>query len=273
MLVLALASAARADEAPKKYAWDENWPRFRPAEYAVTGVALVGAAANYFLVPPPVTPVWRGPVLFDRPARNALLIGSEQGRDKVRLAADLLTIPLMGYAMLDGPVTAAWAGRNKDTAIQLALINAETFAVVEVLNLSISNALPRSRPEGAVCDPQSKYDSNCVKSFWSGHTANVFAAASLICVEHSEVGLYGGGRADKAACASALAVASVVGISRVTSNNHHASDVLFGAVVGAATGYLMPKLLHFRPKKENKLGYLVPNVNPRGGGLTYVKAW
>lgn len=273
LLLLALGSVASADGTEVKYAWDENWPRFRPVEYAVTGAALAGAAANFFLIPPPVNPVWRGPILFDRQARSALLIGSEAGRAKVRIAADLLTIPLMGYAMLDGPITAGWGGHNKDTAIQLALINAETFAVVEVLNLSISNALPRSRPQGAVCDPNSKYDSNCVKSFWSGHAANVFAAASLICVEHSEVDLYGGGGADKAVCASALVVASVVGVSRVTSNNHHASDVLFGAAVGAATGYLMPKLLHFTPRKENKLGYLIPNAGPQGGGLTYVKTW
>jgi membrane-associated phospholipid phosphatase len=112
-----------------------------------------------------------------------------------------------------------------------------------------------------------------VKSFWSGHTANVFVAASLICAEHQALDLYGGGMADKAVCAAGLATASVVGVSRVASNNHHASDVIVGAAMGAAVGYWMPKLLHFRSKKGNHLGWLIPNVGPQGGGLTYVKAW
>jgi membrane-associated phospholipid phosphatase len=270
-LLLCLASAARAADA-SRYAWKEEWPRFRPSEYAVTGLALAGAAADYFLVPPPRAAVWKGDVFFDKDARRVLLIGSEAGRDRVKTAADLLTIPLMGYALLDGPIT-AWAGGGKDAALQLALINAETMAVVEVVNLAVTNALPRSRPEGTVCDPGSQYDPACVRSFWSGHTANVFAAAALICVEHDAMDLYGGGKADAAACGSALVVASAVGVSRVTSNNHHASDVVVGAAFGAAAGWMIPNLLHFKRKKTSKLGWLIPSAGPRGGGLTYVKAW
>ncbi len=272
--LLFLAPALRAQEAAPivKYAWKEEWPRFRPVEYAVTGAALAGAAANFYLIKPPVTPVWRGPILFDDHAHRALIVGSEAGRDKVKVFADLLVIPLMGYAMLDGPVTARWAG-NKDTAFQLAMINAETFAVVEFLNLSITNVLPRTRPAGATCDPESKYDTNCVRSFWSGHSANAFTAASLICAEHEALELYGG-RRDTAACAGALAIATVAGASRISSNNHHASDVIFGAAVGGAIGYWMPRLLHFRKRKASpKLGWLIPSVNPAGGGLTYVLAW
>jgi membrane-associated phospholipid phosphatase len=271
-LLLCLAPALRAEEPPKKFAWHEEWPRFRTSEYVATGVALAGAAANFYLIPAPKSPAWRGDILFDHKARNTLLIPSPTGRDAAKAMADYLAAPLMLYAMLDGPVTTRWAG-NKDTAIQLALINAETFAVMEVLNLSISNALPRERPKDAVCDPGSKYDPHCVKSFWSGHTANVFVAASLICAEHPALDLYGGGTADKAACGAGLAIASVVGVSRIASNNHHASDVVVGAAMGAAVGYWMPKILHFRSKKENHLGWLIPNVGPQGGGLTYVKAW
>lgn len=278
-LLLLLAPALRAEDVPAastgtpvvKYAWKEEWPRFRPIEYAVTGAALAGAAANFYLVPPPHNPVWRGPIFFDERARGAMLIGSEAGRDKVKVAADLLVIPLMGYAMLDGPVVALWAG-NKDTAFQLAMINAETFAVAEFLNLSITNLIPRTRPAGAVCDPESKYDKSCVKSFWSGHSTNAFTAASLICVEHDALDLYGGKR-DAPACGAALAIAAVAGASRITSNNHHASDVIVGAAVGGLLGYWMPKLLHFRTRKEPKLGWLMPSVSPAGGGLTYVLAW
>jgi len=270
-LLCLLAPAARCAE-PLRYAWDDR-PRFRGWEYALTGTALAGAAANFYLVPPPKTAVWKGQILFDRRTRNALLLPAD-AREPVQAAVDLLTAPLMAYAMFDGPVTALYAGGNRDTALQLALINAETLAVVEVLNLTVSNVLPRARPSGAVCDPTTKYDPHCVKSFWSGHAANVFAAASLVCAEHRAMDLYGGGKADTAACAAGFAAAAVVGASRIATNNHHASDVVIGAAVGAAVGYLMPNYLHFKFKKAGpRLGYLIPNVGPGGGGLTYVKTW
>lgn len=267
-----ITPAAHAGEV-RKFIWDESWPGFRRSEYILTGLAAAGSAANFFLVTPPKSPVWRGTVLFDKNARNALLSRSQSGQNRAKNVSDFLSFSLIGYSMLDGPITARWAGGNKETAIQLALINAETFAVTEVLNLTISNALPRSRPEGAVCDPETKYDPHCVKSFWSGHTANVFAAASLVCTEHAALGLYGG-KADAVACWTSLAAASAVGVLRITANNHHASDVIVGAAVGTATGYLMPNILHFKFKRSgNRLGALVPHYGPSGGGLTYVKSW
>lgn len=264
----ALAAAQGRD-----LAWREDWPRFRTSEYVITGLAVAGSAANFYLVIPPESPAWKGEILFDRAARNTLLIRSPERQDSVKKASDLMTFALMGYAMIDGPLTARWAGSSKDTAIQLALLNAETFAVTEVLNLTISNFLPRKRPDGAVCDPATKYDPHCVKSFWSGHAANAFAAASLVCAEHAALPLYGG-VADPLACGASLSVAAAVSALRIATNNHHASDVLAGAAVGAATGYLMPNLLHFRFKgTRGRLGYLIPQVGPHGGGLTFIKSW
>jgi membrane-associated phospholipid phosphatase len=267
-LLLCRAPALQAAEG-HKFAWDESWPRFSTAEYVATGLAAAGSVTEFFLVHPPQSAVWSGDILFDKDARNTLMIRSEEGRNRANVLSDLLTYPLIGYSMLDGPITAGWVGKNKDTAIQLALINAETFAVTEVLTLTVANALPRSRPADAACEN----DPHCVKSFWSGHAANAFAAASLVCTEHEALDLYSG-KADAAACGISLAAASAVGVLRIAADDHHASDVIVGAVIGGATGYLMPKLLHFKSKKSrNKLGYLLPNVGPHGGGLTYVKAW
>ncbi|MFA6091468.1 MAG: phosphatase PAP2 family protein [Elusimicrobiota bacterium] len=271
-LILFLVPALQAAEV-QRFQWDESRPRFRTSEYVVTGLALAGSAVNFYLIPPPRSPVWKGEILFDKGARNTLLIRSESSRDGAKTLSDILTFPLIGYAMADGPIAAGWTGGNKDTAIQLSLINAETFAVTEVLNLTVSNMIPRRRPEGAVCDPNTQYDPHCVKSFWSGHTANVFAAASLICAEHEALDLYGG-KADAAVCGASLAAASGIGVLRIAANDHHASDVIVGAAVGAATGYLMPNLLHFKAKKSGyQLGYLIPNAGPNGGGLTYVRTW
>jgi membrane-associated phospholipid phosphatase len=271
-LLLWMAPALQAAEG-RRSAWDESRPRFRTSEYVITALALAGSAANFYLVIPPQSPVWDGGIVFDDASRNTLRARSESGRSRAKDMSNLLTYPLIGYAMLDGPITAGWVGGSKETAIQLSLINAEIFAITEVLNLTVSKLVPRSRPEGAVCDPGSQYDPHCVRSFWSGHAANVFAAASLVCVEHGALDLYGG-KADAAACGASLAAASAVGLLRIVSNDHYASDVIVGAAVGAATGYLMPNLLHFQFKRSSgRLGALIPHVGPAGGGLTYVKAW
>ena len=269
---MCLAPVLQAAE-DQRFAWDESWPRFRASEYFFTGLAVAGSAADYYLVPPPKSAIWKGDILFDKDARDTLMINSAAGQSRASNLADGITYSLIGYSMLDGPVTTGWVGGNKDTAIQLALINGETLAVTEALNLTVSNLITRSRPEGDICPANSKYDPHCVKSFWSGHAANAFAAASLVCTEHGALDLYGG-KADSVTCGTMLAAASAVGVLRIASNDHHASDVLVGAAVGGATGYLMPKLLHFRStKSRNKLGYLLPEVGPHGGGLTYVKAW
>lgn len=265
-----MAPALRAAES-SPLEWREEWPRFRTSEYAVTGIGLAGSAANFYLVPPPRSSSWSEPILFDRHARDALLPRDPARREKAKDISDLISFPLIGYSMLDGPLTAAWAG-EKDTAVQLALINAETFAVTEVLNLTVSNLVPRRRPAGASCDPDTRYDPYCVKSFWSGHAANVFAAASLVCAGHGALPLYGG-KADTVACAASLVAATAVGALRIAGNDHHASDVVIGAAVGAATGYVMPNLLHFKSRRSRRLGHLVPRVGPQGGGLTYVMAW
>lgn len=271
-LLLLLTPSLHAAQAGR-LAWREEWPRFRTSEYVVTGLALAGAAANFYLVEPPKSSAWRGGILFDDKARSALRVRDPAASGRAASLSDMLSFPLIGYSMLDGPVTAAWSGKDKDTAMQLALINAESFAVSEFLSLSISNAIPRSRPEGATCDPRSKYDPHCVKSFWSGHSANVFTAASLVCTQHGALGLYDGW-GDGVACGGALAAASTVGFLRIASNDHHASDVIVGAIVGISTGYLMPRLLHFRSApSENRLGFLFPSVGPGGGQLTYVKSW
>jgi membrane-associated phospholipid phosphatase len=272
LLLLFLAPAVAAAE-DSRLAWDDSWPRFSKTEYLVTGLAAVDSAAQYFLVPPPKAPAWKGDILFDKYAGNALSLSTEKGRNRANDYSDILTYPMLGYAMLDGPITAGLVGKNKDTAIQLSLINAQTLAVTEALNLTISNVLPRSRPQGALCASNSKYDPDCVKSFWSGHAATAFASASLLCLEHGELALYGG-KSDTVVCVGALLSASLVGALRIAGDDHHASDVIVGAAVGAGTGYLMPKLLHFKSKKSrHRLGYLIPSAGPKGGGLTYVKDW
>lgn len=61
-------------------------------------------------------------------------------------------------------------------------------------------------------------------SFPSGHTANVFAGATLVSMEY--------GRDHKWVPYAAYGVATGVGIMRMANNKHYSSDVIFGAGLG-----------------------------------------
>ena len=77
-------------------------------------------------------------------------------------------------------------------------------------------------------------------SFPSGHTTNAFAAATFACYVFSAYN--GDSKLKIPVCATALTLASATGVLRVMSGNHFPSDVLAGAVLGSASGFLVPFL-------------------------------
>lgn len=109
----------------------------------------------------------------------------------------------------------------------------------------------RDRPSGRVCGSDPDYDDLCPSrsrfvSFFSGHTALAVAGAALTCLHHQELPLWGGGAVEAVPCVTMVAAATATGILRISSDRHYATDVVFGAGVGLATGLLLPWLLHFR---------------------------
>jgi hypothetical protein len=106
---------------------------------------------------------------------------------------------------------------------------------------AIKLASNRTRPNG---DP---------RSFPSGHASTSFATAAVL-QEH--FGWMAG--------LPAYAVAAYTGVSRVTANQHWASDVVFGAAVGMASGRTVT--LHLRTTKVS----VVPTAIPGGAVVTVV---
>ena len=97
------------------------------------------------------------------------------------------------------------------------------------------------------CDSQNKRQ----RSFYSGHTAFTFATAGLICSHHLNLKLYGGGAPDIAACATGFAAAAATGTLRMVGDQHYATDVITGALVGTITGLGLPWLLHYRHDRSS----------------------
>jgi membrane-associated phospholipid phosphatase len=114
-------------------------------------------------------------------------------------------------------------------------------------------------------------DPDAALSFWSGHTAlafsAMFATASLLTYKHLDdhpgplFVMWGG----------ALAMGVTVGILRVQSGKHFPSDVMAGAIIGAATGIVIPAL-HRRRGSPPPVVF-APHAGPDGGGLSVMARW
>lgn len=88
------------------------------------------------------------------------------------------------------------------------------------------------------------------KSFPSGHTSSSFAAAATLHKRHGwEVGV------------PAHVVAAFVGLARVKADKHFAHDVIAGAAIGEAAGWLLTS------RKDERVQWL-PWADSKGGGVT-----
>jgi membrane-associated phospholipid phosphatase len=252
MLALALLpKAARAAEpADLSAGWPAEWHRVGPAEAgSVAGLAVTAVALQLFLQAPD-QPRWTQPILFDESARDALRAGSESGRSRASTISNGAYL-LAAYPILVDAGFVAWLGRGKaDAGLQLAVMDAEAIAITGIVTTTLQRAVGRARPFARDCATNPASSSECGSSstdrntsFVSGHAAVSFTAASMLCVQHSRLSIYGAG--DGAVCPVALAGATTFSLLRVVADRHWTSDVIAGAVVGSTVGVAVAAL-HLR---------------------------
>lgn len=200
---------------------------------------------------------WRGSILFDEAARGGLLLSSVADRRTAASISDGLVIGLAALPVVLDAALIVWAARGDvELAMRLMVIDLQAHAIAQGLTTIIKHAVRRERPMARACREDSQRradDPSCEgvaepgiapESFFSGHTSLAFTSAALICLHHTELGLFGEG-GDAAMCATGLAMASTVGLLRILSDRHYASDVIMGAAAGLLSGWLVPWLLHF----------------------------
>jgi membrane-associated phospholipid phosphatase len=85
-----------------------------------------------------------------------------------------------------------------------------------------------------------KLTSEAKKSFFSGHTTMSFASVVFLSSVYSSY--YPDSNAKPYIWSGSLLLASTVGYLRMAAGSHFLTDVLVGAVVGSAIGYLIPKI-------------------------------
>ena len=253
--------------------WDPRWYTFRPIEYVAT--AATGAAAIFVFLDVKASDhaKWIGPILFDTPVRDALRLRTRAGI-QTALDASYYTALITPVQTLVDSIVLPVADGNPELAWQLALMDAQSFALSGLVTASLYDTIGRARPSYTECKAGTSVDPLCnagtYASFPSGHTSAAMTGAGLICAHHGALPLYGGGAWDVAACVEGLTVGATVGVLRMMADRHYASDVLTGGAIGFFSGYGLPMLLHYRKKP---LGEVVSRdglkvaIAPGAGGI------
>lgn len=138
---------------------------------------------------------------------------------------DALVVTALGLPTVQGD----WQG-TRQAAFSLGATFAVTFGLKQLVH--------EERP-----------DESDDKSFPSGHTSSSFAAAATLQKRYGwQVGL------------PAHAVAAFVGVARVKADKHFVHDVIAGAAIGEAAGWLLTS------RKDDRVQWL-PWGDAHGGGV------
>lgn len=141
-------------------------------------------------------------LLFAAPAHAS----DKSWDDAGSLARDALVVAAFGVPAAQGD----WDGTLQAGA---------SVGVAGGLSYGLKEVFPERRPDGSD-----------TKSFPSGHTSISFAAAATLQNRYGwKVGV------------PAQLVAAFVGLSRVEAKKHHVHDVLVGAAIGEASGFLITR--------------------------------
>ena len=125
--------------------------------------------------------------------------------------------------------------RDQDGVIQAGASIASAWGVTEVLKRTVREERP---------------DHSDRRSFPSGHSSQSFAAAATLQNRYGwEVGL------------PAHAVAAFVAIARVKADKHHVHDVIAGAAIGEAAGWLITR-------RHDATVQVLPWGDAHGGGAS-----
>lgn len=258
--------------------WNPAWPKFATGEWVATGVGALSLLASRIL--PQRSNHWSGGILFDEPARDHLRVGGLSGRRWARDASDIGLVLNESWPYFDAFVVVAWYRDSPEVAWQQGLITAEVLAVTAGIQSIVASLAARERPYGRLCGseglPEESRDCDSRDryfSFYSGHTSQAFAGAAVNCMHHAYVPLYGGGWNDSWPCIGSFAIAAATAYFRVGTDVHYTTDVTTGALMGTATGLLLPWFLHYRhgaPTTGAEDDTLRFTVIPTGLGATGV---
>lgn len=240
----------------------------------MTLAAAGGMLASSTMMQSPSEPHWQSQILLDGPARNLLAASSEHSRARASTVSDYLGLGLALYPFaIDAWLVAGGVHRNADVAFQMTMIGMQSMFITSLVTNVTKHLVGRTRPDVHSCKQGTEIGCTTqTESFLSGHTSMAFASAGLICANHQNLALYGKGPGGAIACGLSLGAATAVGTLRIVADRHYMSDVLAGAVLGLATGYLLPNIINydFGKSSSSYARAFVPLASPTQIGVSYV---
>lgn len=249
----------------------------------VVDALLSGAGASMAAIPALLGPNTNGPRginSFDESVRNALLPDSYELQLLFRDSSDALLGAAISYVFIgDALIHATWLRKSPDVGIQMALIDAEVTLLTLGASQLTAHAVGRERPFGRTCGIDIDDDSaQCVEndrylSFFSTHASLTFAMAAVTCAHHNALHL--SGNHPWIACVTGFTAAAATAVSRIVADQHYATDVMTGAVVGTLIGFAVPAAHYgfgrFRPGGSGALSHVL--VLPTFGGISVTGAF
>jgi membrane-associated phospholipid phosphatase len=263
--------------------WHDHWRVAGVREYVTIAGLVAAFGLQSMLVPAPTKPRWNHPILFDDPVRDALRIRGAKGRRTAGTVSDMLFYWEVAHPSLIDPLLVAWWQRKAPVvAWQMVVIDAQAYALTLLITDATKRFTARSRPWVGTSDCERDPTANeCggggrYYSFSSGHSAITATGAGLICAHHTQLSLYQNDVLDVGTCALAVAGTAVTGAMRIASDNHWASDVIVGHLIGYVSGYVLPTALYYRqfrsqperPHESAPVFAALPLVTGQALGLT-----
>lgn len=189
---------------------------------------------------------------FDRSATNIFSVSADNISDLTRTSLVLIPGLIIGHQLIQ---------EEWKNAITYSIMYYEAFLYTKGLTALVKAATSRTRPYLYNDDltVEERYEYTITRdsygSFFSGHTSAMFASAVMLSKTFTDI--YGKSNWSKLVWGTALTAASVGSYYRYRSGEHYPTDVITGALVGAAIGYVIP-VLHSIPK-NNRINL---SVNP-----------
>ena len=204
-------------------------------------------------------------------------------RESARIASEVIQWVLITFPFaIDALAVTGIGESNWDAAFQMGLIALESYVIALTVWKVVTLLARRERPVTQACN-EGLGSPHCdlpaeTTSFFSNQTMNAFTGASLMCLHHTHMPLFGDEVADVSTCVGGLTVAAMVGLLRVMSDFEYLTDVLMGALVGFGAGYIIPWLLHYqggaRPELRAPVAMVpMPYIGPNESYGAVIAGW
>ena len=195
------------------------------SEWALAGAAVGGTVAVG--------------ILFDGSAQSESQENRGKNRDRWSGTwGELGTI--YSFVVLGAAGTYGWISGD-DRGVNVMIDGLESTVIASVIIApTLKFIVGRERPSEAGDDSDVFAPFSGNASFPSGHATQAFTVASVFAFTYDDHPLVGG---------VAFTLAAGVGLSRINSNAHYASDVVAGAILGTWVGY---EVVHFNRRRRGE---------------------